>query len=116
MGEDTLYVCWVLLTTLLSPVWPIFAQCEVVEDGEIADLPRGMVVSPMVRSGNQHILSPAAAKQQLLQLVDIRVDAITYDVVGLLEFKVTGVTDVTDRLYATTQREPRGKVLGIVLG
>ena len=100
--------CWVMLTTLLRPVWPIFVPCEVVGDGDIADLPRGMVLSPMVRGGSQHILTPAVARQQLRQLVDIRVDAITYDVVGLLEFKITGVTDVTDQLYEKTWREPRG--------
>ena len=91
--------CWLLLTTLRNPVWPIFAACDIVGGGDLGALAAGVLLTPLVHGGCRHLLRPASARLALAALDGIRVDVVSYEVVGLLRFRVAHITDAMPRLY-----------------
>ena len=94
---EPLQLYWLLLVSLKRPVWPIFTDCTLLEVGD------ERFVKPNIPTG---IKTFSRAKTELcLTLPQIdAVDFVEYTVVELLKFKLTGVTDITEKLKEKKSR------------
>lgn len=111
------YHCWLLVAWLLNPIWPVFLPCRPYGGVDLADLRPGIVVEPDLGHGWSNLLRPAAARRLLMEAGGGRVDVdyIFYKVAGLLELAITGLEDVTARLFERQHREPDDPVVKLLL-
>ena len=111
---EPLQLYWLLLVSLKRPVWPIFTDCTFLEVGD------ERFVKPNIPTGIKTFSRAKAELHLTLPQLDA-VDLVEYTVVELLKFKLTDVTDITEKLK---EKKPRrraadpsiAKTIAIALG